>query len=108
PLFPPSLACLPAAPTLSPYTTLFRSDSEFAGVDLDRPGAVVPDLEDDFAGVVEPEDRVAPQKLTPTAELHEHLGVDRFAVERLLDRKSTRLNSSHRTISYAGLCLKKT
>src|SRR5207248_9955874 len=26
---------------------------------------------------------------------------------RLLDRKSTRLNSSHRTISYAVFCLKK-
>src|SRR5438094_2125039 len=27
--------------------------------------------------------------------------------EGSLDRKSTRLNSSHRTISYAGFCLKK-
>src|SRR5437867_9845391 len=29
------------------------------------------------------------------------------AVEKLEDRKSTRLNSSHRTISYAVFCLKK-
>src|SRR5437762_9945290 len=29
------------------------------------------------------------------------------AVERTLDRKSTRLNSSHRCISYAVFCLKK-
>src|SRR5207248_7618693 len=29
------------------------------------------------------------------------------AIERLQDRKSTRLNSSHRTISYAVFCLKK-
>src|SRR5437867_13078914 len=28
-------------------------------------------------------------------------------LERPLDRKSTRLNSSHRTISYAVFCLKK-
>src|SRR5207248_10634035 len=28
-------------------------------------------------------------------------------VNELLDRKSTRLNSSHRTISYAVFCLKK-
>src|SRR5437867_5555346 len=28
-------------------------------------------------------------------------------VDRMLDRKSTRLNSSHRTISYAVFCLKK-
>src|SRR5437867_9678555 len=31
-------------------------------------------------------------------------GVQRYS---LLDRKSTRLNSSHRTISYAVFCLKK-
>src|SRR5207248_10504898 len=30
-----------------------------------------------------------------------------YALERLEDRKSTRLNSSHRTISYAVFCLKK-
>src|SRR5207248_9230780 len=29
-----------------------------------------------------------------------------FGTHRLLDRKSTRLNSSHRTISYAVFCLK--
>src|SRR5437763_12164678 len=29
------------------------------------------------------------------------------AVERRIDRKSTRLNSSHRCISYAVFCLKK-
>src|SRR5207248_5622796 len=38
--------------------------------------------------------------------------IERVAVERdqfgaCLDRKSTRLNSSHRTISYAVFCLKK-
>src|SRR5207248_6427910 len=35
-----------------------------------------------------------------------HSGVTRL-VDRLTDRKSTRLNSSHRTISYAVFCLKK-
>src|SRR5207248_9219167 len=30
-----------------------------------------------------------------------------FSAEDFLDRKSTRLNSSHRTISYAVFCLKK-
>src|SRR5947199_1880429 len=33
--------------------------------------------------------------------------VEQFADERLLDRKSTRLNSSHLGISYAVFCLKK-
>src|SRR5207248_8890687 len=32
---------------------------------------------------------------------------DRVAPAQLEDRKSTRLNSSHRTISYAVFCLKK-
>src|SRR5437764_7618955 len=31
----------------------------------------------------------------------------RHVVRRVLDRKSTRLNSSHRCISYAVFCLKK-
>src|SRR5437764_5587269 len=30
-----------------------------------------------------------------------------FSSERIIDRKSTRLNSSHRCISYAVVCLKK-
>src|SRR5690606_40817188 len=34
--------------------------------------------------------------------------VDQDAVEQALDRKSTRLNSSHVKISYAVFCLKKT
>src|SRR5207248_9682732 len=40
--------------------------------------------------------------LTPSGEL---LGVCSAACDQ--DRKSTRLNSSHRTISYAVFCLKK-
>src|SRR2546430_7558674 len=45
---------------------------------------------------------------------HHHLGQREDAIgraahveERLLDRKSTRLNSSHSQISYAVFCLKK-
>src|SRR5437879_8185416 len=32
---------------------------------------------------------------------------DKWAVQKIIDRKSTRLNSSHRCISYAVFCLKK-
>src|SRR3712207_7582430 len=32
---------------------------------------------------------------------------DRIAIRMVEDRKSTRLNSSHANISYAGFCLKK-
>src|SRR5207248_10626347 len=40
-------------------------------------------------------------------KLDEVLCILRFNRLRDLDRKSTRLNSSHRTISYAVFCLKK-
>src|SRR5437867_6062535 len=47
-----------------------------------------------------------------TLLLHDYLGqlsepLDERSIERARDRKSTRLNSSHRTISYAVFCLKK-
>src|SRR5699024_11954771 len=35
------------------------------------------------------------------------IGKDKFSYEILADRKSTRLNSSHVSISYAVFCLKK-
>src|SRR5689334_24676477 len=40
-------------------------------------------------------------------EGHPHRGVEVRHVARLQDRKSTRLNSSHSSISYAVFCLKK-
>src|SRR3712207_8601216 len=35
------------------------------------------------------------------------IGRDTIKIERVVDRKSTRLNSSHANISYAVFCLKK-
>src|SRR5438874_9323958 len=67
----------PPISTLFPYTTLFRSHA----VDDDEVAAEVD------AGVLADEGQRAPI-------LH-------------LDRKSTRLNSSHVEISYAVFCLKK-
>src|SRR5207248_10014800 len=76
----------PPRSTLFPYTTLFRSlgvaIAEHAGREHER-----------------------------TLELHardaEAAGRERDRAEVHRDRKSTRLNSSHRTISYAVFCLKK-
>src|SRR3989442_7340025 len=71
----------PPRSTLFPYTTLFRS---LTGLDLRR---------EDW--------------------LMAEIGVKLAALERVLDseknidRKSTRLNSSHVRISYAVFCLKK-
>src|SRR5256885_11101283 len=68
----------PPRSTLFPYTTLFRSDLA--------------------AGVGGLKQR-AEARVGEREQCAEH--------ERALDRKSTRLNSSHLVISYAVFCLKK-
>src|SRR2546430_11208770 len=78
----------PPRSTLFPYTTLFRS-------------LMPPQLAGYFRMLLI--QQVGPQQL-----LHPLLALR--AVKRLadqLDRKSTRLNSSHSQISYAVFCLKK-
>src|SRR2546430_10014461 len=77
----------PPRSTLFPYTTLFRSRGTAAGRVL---------------GVVAGGLLRAGQRVLVTHHLDPQ-GVE----ERLLDRKSTRLNSSHSQISYAVFCLKK-
>src|SRR3989442_6728986 len=73
----------PPRSTLFPYTTLFRS----------RAGR----------GPAEPPGQVRPRRPRPGA-LRALVHLDGA---RRLDRKSTRLNSSHVRISYAGFCLKQ-
>src|SRR5690349_22822677 len=87
----------PPRSTLFPYTTLFRS----GGILLDsRTGEVQKD------GL-----RISlPQQLFRLLSLlGERPGevVTREEIQKNLDRKSTRLNSSHVEISYAVFCLKK-
>src|SRR5438094_5474264 len=73
--------------TLFPYTTLFRSVRLLGEVGRD--------------GVLQRMGDAERVELVHLAELAGELG------GRKVDRKSTRLNSSHRTISYAVFCLKK-
>src|SRR5688572_30959122 len=86
----------PPRSTLFPYTTLFRS--RLGGEANERPVR--------FGEVF--------------ASLYQSLGIDvnkvtvpdlsgrpQFLVDDGIDRKSTRLNSSHSQISYAVFCLKK-
>src|SRR5688572_32329967 len=82
----------PPRSTLFPYTTLFRSQS---GRDEDRIRPEVTDL--DFRGVT----------AVDKDELRESIATDESGCKSMLDRKSTRLNSSHSQISYAVFCLKK-
>src|SRR5207248_8519383 len=94
PLFYFLLIRRPPIPTLFPYTTLFRSPSLAA--QLRRPCPLL--AQDGRAGAGEKQRVVAARRGNPG-------GVCVSAHHP--DRKSTRLNSSHRTISYAVFCLKK-
>src|SRR3712207_7766206 len=84
----------PPRSTLFPYTTLFRSAREDAGVQLDRGRQ---------AGGGGGGGRGATCGGVHRREDERHGGT---RLHRL-DRKSTRLNSSHANISYAVFCLKK-
>src|SRR5438477_2870943 len=87
----------PPRSTLFPYTTLFRSQLGDFGVQL---------------GAAHRGQRRAHGHLIEVLHLHgNHLAVDPgedfLPCDRIEDRKSTRLNSSHMSISYAVFCLKK-
>src|SRR5437879_7384449 len=83
----------PPRPTLFPYTTLFRSrGGRLVLVSLPKDHAMrLPIFETVLKGI-----SVIGSSVGTRADLAE-----------VLDRKSTRLNSSHRCISYAVFCLKK-
>src|SRR3712207_8519570 len=86
----------PPRSTLFPYTTLFRS---YAGVAKDLFHVAGIYEQDDWFTIDERADRYR-------ALLNDEYARD-FLGELLgLDRKSTRLNSSHANISYAVFCLK--
>src|SRR3712207_8091769 len=97
----------PPRSTLFPYTTLFRS-----AVDDDPrrhlPGAVPvrgQDAGQRHAAIVE--DVGVEHDLVGTGVLDPGHVLDGELDPGQLDRKSTRLNSSHANISYAVFCLKK-
>src|SRR3712207_9026101 len=85
----------PPRSTLFPYTTLFRS--------LDEPGVVENGL--DLLGRGVAADVLLLQDVSQVRPFT--YAVDDVLDYLSLDRKSTRLNSSHANISYAVFCLKK-
>src|SRR5207249_11334234 len=93
------LSCFSPPPRslLFPYTTLFRSHAAADSVRAYVPGAA----EYGFAEVGADDTRLAGLRIAGPGEVP---GAEACA---LLDRKSTRLNSSHVSISYAVFCLKK-
>src|SRR5690348_17878777 len=85
----------PPISTLFPYTTLFRSNHQ-AVVDK----RLVFEVEDSRGNKVF-------KKITKSDKFGIASAEFGLADEVNLDRKSTRLNSSHPSISYAVFCLKK-
>src|SRR3712207_9504194 len=79
----------PPRSTLFPYTTLFRSELHA------RPVVLTADVDRGLPGLPD----VADERDDPRQVVRQQRAV--------LDRKSTRLNSSHANISYAVFCLKK-
>src|SRR3712207_8961369 len=86
----------PPRSTLFPYTTLFRSGDPRRGREARRAGGARRDLPEG------PFESALSARLLEPARGHRG-GLRR----RLVDRKSTRLNSSHANTSYAVFCLKK-
>src|SRR5688572_31272786 len=90
----------PPRSTLFPYTTLFRSrvqPGDAARESVDERRARDRTQRRHARQTAAAEDRSRPRE--PRADPH--------GVGHGLDRKSTRLNSSHSQISYAVFCLKK-
>src|SRR5690242_20986246 len=90
----------PPRSTLFPYTTLFRSDQSLLDLphrkgDLRRARAAAVSMIPSSTGAAKALSEVIPALKGK---------FDGLAVR---DRKSTRLNSSHMSISYAVFCLKK-
>src|SRR5437867_4744860 len=98
------MPCPPPRSTLFPYTTLFRSERVVNGTTLDF----------GTSGKLYKSDLVMYDRQSHSlwAQMEGRAIVGTYAGTRLKlipakDRKSTRLNSSHRTSSYAVFCLKK-
>src|SRR2546430_3567060 len=90
----------PPRSTLFPYTTLFRSVLE----STPQIAAIVKPLMESFS-------RETLQQLNARVQIDGEsegsVAEDYLKAKGFLDRKSTRLNSSHSQISYAVFCLKK-
>src|SRR5690606_41270402 len=106
-----AIACFVARHTLSsplsPYTTLFRSVRIISARRIAKSAHFDPRSMEEGRGAFL---LVHREKETFTIVLDDGLRsgeVLRWTVLRELDRKSTRLNSSHVKISYAVFCLKK-
>src|SRR3712207_9453848 len=97
----------PPRSTLFPYTTLFRSpgdsrlEARIAGYELAAKMQLSAPEVLDLSGESEATLRLYGADAEPTRSFGRNCLIARRLVERGVDRKSTRLNSSHANISYA-------
>src|SRR5699024_12242941 len=96
----PVVLLLPRPPrsTLFPYTTLFRSDE--LGDQFGKSRRLAQERAQQLGAL-------AGSYVEVRTERVGHLRFPRDEQRGVIDRKSTRLNSSHVSISYAVFCLKK-
>src|SRR5690606_42136161 len=100
-----SMTRRPPRPTLFPYTTLFRSNT------IKNYIKIANDV--GFENHLSPADYAISQHILPKIKGHGPSlklrleNIHKILKDNDLDRKSTRLNSSHVKISYAVFCLKK-
>src|SRR5256885_5318049 len=98
----------PPRSPLFPYPTLFRSPSASAARrELRRHVVLQPGVEDEQDLVARLDDRVGLGHEAAAVAQHgdDQRALGEVHLRDLLDRKSTRLNSSHLVISYAVFCL---
>src|SRR5699024_11523874 len=90
----------PSCSSLFPYTTLFRSLDLMYSTSLQM-------VNDVFNGFIAEDTKLAAKVFKLDETLNSINRNASSTVTELIDRKSTRLNSSHVSISYAVFCLKK-
>src|SRR5690242_20819909 len=95
---------LSPTPTLFPYTTLFRSAPQKVPVVFSRTDKTKP--WPTFVLKAEIPTVYQPVSVTLAQDSFDNVPLTLKPITEL-DRKSTRLNSSHMSISYAVFCLKK-
>src|SRR5207247_10148801 len=103
-----SLIRPPPTSYLFPYTTLFRSLKIFAAIIDGLPARIV---HSQFVRPTHPGHVAGPAefhfgRFPSDHEARRGENIFPYIPNRFLDRKSTRLNSSHEWISYAVFCLK--
>src|SRR5689334_23940280 len=98
----------PPRSSLFPYTTLFRSMTPLKRVEVTGPDAAAY-LQWVTTGDVDKSVGSVTYCLLLDVDggIRSDITVARLGPQRFQDRKSTRLNSSHSSISYAVFCLKK-